>query len=552
MNEEQQEDLLRRVAEAGLGADDVDLIRGIFESYAYVSKLIECKQISMNRLQKLLFGAPTEKTANVVGRNAADSPVPTGTTENTAATDAAGAAVPENSGECAPDKASSTSKKGHGRNGAADYPGATRIPVRHESLQGGDTCPGCQSGTVYAVTEPGVLVRFIGQAPLQATIYEIEKLRCHRCGQIFTAQAPADVGPEKYDATAVAMMALLKYGTGMPFNRSERMQDNLGIPLPASTQWEAVSGGASQLRPIWDELIRQAAQGTVLHNDDTGVKILERMGLRAREQALEETARDGEGPQRTGLFTTGIVAECGEHRVALFFSGNQHAGENLGRVLQERAAALGPPIQMCDALSRNQPTEFRTLLANCLAHARRQFVDVHECFPEECRHVLESLEAVYRNDAVARESKLTADERLALHQTHSGPVMNELGEWCRRQLDEKRVEANSGLGAAIAYLLRHWVKLTLFLRVAGAPLDNNLVERALKKAILHRKNSLFYKTQNGATVGDLYMSLIHTCELGRVNPHDYLTALLRNAEQLAAAPQQWLPWNYQAVARKAA
>ena len=81
----------------------------------------------------------------------------------------------------------------------------------------------------------------------------------------------------------------------------------------------------------------------------------------------------------------------------------------------------------------------------------------------------------------------------------------------------------------------------------GAPLDNNLVERALKKAILHRKNLLFYKTLNGAEVGDLYMSLIHTCELNAVNPLDYLTELLRHTEELAVKPVDWMPWKYRAT-----
>jgi transposase len=93
-------------------------------------------------------------------------------------------------------------------------------------------------------------------------------------------------------------------------------------------------------------------------------------------------------------------------------------------------------------------------------------------------------------------------------------------------------------------MLRHWDKLTLFLRHAGAPLDNNLCERALKKAILHRKNALFYKTRNGARVGDLFMSLIYTCQLNQINPFDYLTELQRHADRLATAPDCWLPWNY--------
>jgi transposase len=123
-------------------------------------------------------------------------------------------------------------------------------------------------------------------------------------------------------------------------------------------------------------------------------------------------------------------------------------------------------------------------------------------------------------------------------------VMEKLHAWLQAQFDEKRVEPNSGLGTAIAYVLRHWDRLTLFLRQAGAPLDSNIVERALKKAILHRKNSLFYKTENGAEVGDLFMSLIHTCELNGANPFDYLTALQRHSAELARNPPEWMPWNY--------
>ena len=95
--------------------------------------------------------------------------------------------------------------------------------------------------------------------------------------------------------------------------------------------------------------------------------------------------------------------------------------------------------------------------------------------------------------------------------------------------------------------------LTLFLREAGAPVDKNLVERALKKAILHRKNSLFYKTVKEAEVGDLFMSLIHTCELNGVHSFDYLTELQRHSEELKQKPSAWMPWNYRdTLARLAA
>jgi hypothetical protein len=114
----------------------------------------------------------------------------------------------------------------------------------------------------------------------------------------------------------------------------------------------------------------------------------------------------------------------------------------------------------------------------------------------------------------------------------------------KQQLADKQTEPNSGLGKAISYLLNHWPALTLFLREKGAPLDNNLCERALKKAILNRKNAMFYKTPNGAAVGDLFMSLIHTCELNGVNSFRYLTELQRHSAEVKGKPEDWMPWNY--------
>jgi hypothetical protein len=311
----------------------------------------------------------------------------------------------------------------------------------------------------------------------------------------------------------------------------ERLEGQLGIPLPATTQWELMEAAAKWLKPALDELIRQAAQGGVMHNDDTGMRILQ----------LARRSDDG----RTGTFTSGIVSICGGGwKIALYFSGWKHAGENLADVLKQRAPGLAPPIQMCDALSRNSPKLVETLLANCLAHGRRQFTEVADSFPDECRYVLESLGAVYGFDAEAKDRGLTAEERLEFHQAHSVPVMEDLRRWMENRFAEHKTEPNSGLGRAISYLLRHWTKLTLFLRQQGAPLDNNVVERALKKAILHRKNALFYKTMNGARVGDLFMSLIHTCELNQVNPFDYLTELLRHPAEVAVRPAEWMPWNY--------
>ena len=206
-------------------------------------------------------------------------------------------------------------------------------------------------------------------------------------------------------------------------------------------------------------------------------------------------------------------------------------------------------------LSRNLPKlplKLEIIIGHCLAHARRRFVEVTANFPEECRFVLETLGVIYSNDAWAREQGMTPEERLRCHQRRSGPVMEQLRTWLQAQLNEKKVEPNSGLGVAMYYLLKHWHRLTLFLRQPGAPLDNNICERGLKKAILHRKNSLFYKTRNGARVGDLFMSLIHTCELAGANAFDYLTELQRHAAELKKRPADWMPWNYRKTLLQAA
>lgn len=518
-------------ARAALTAEDYAALKASMDTLAFLQQELKAKGASIERLRQIVFGSKTEKTSAVLGKSGAQGGV--------------GASEGKPSGGAA--AAERTKKPGHGRNGAAAYTGAKKVKVPHPALAAGQHCAECLKGKVYPQEEPAVLVRITGMAPLGATVYECDRLRCNLCGEVFTAPAPEGVGDAKYDETATAMTGLFKYGTGVPFNRLEKLQKGMGIPLPATTQWELVRDGAELLAPAHEELVREAAQGTVLYNDDTTMKVL---ALTAERRAA--AAADEETDGRTGVFTSGIVSTREGRKVALFITGAQHAGENIADVLARRAAELPPPIQMCDALSRNTSSAFKTLVANCIAHSRRKYVEVAAEFPEECRHVLETLGAVYANDALARERGLSAEDRLRFHQAESGPLMEGLDQWLRQQLDERKVEPNSGLGQAIAYMRKHWPKLTLFLQQPGAPLDNNLCERTLKKAILHRKNSLFYRTENGARVGDVFMSLIHTAELCSVAPFEYLVALLKHHLDVASAPADWMPWNYAAtLARRA-
>lgn len=498
-----------------LSEEEQSTLSAAVDTLAFLTQQLEAKGATIERLRRMLFGATTEKTAQVIAEKIGEGGGQAGTARSV--------------GKRKP--------TGHGRNGASAYRGATRIKIAHRSLRSGDRCPECPKGKLYPLAEPAVLVRVTGMAPLAATVYELERLRCNLCGQVFTAAPPAGVGQAKYDETASSMVGLLKYGTGLPFARLEKLERAMGIPLPAATQWQLVQGAAHLMLPAHQRLIEEAAQGQVLHNDDTTMKILELCG-----QRQDDSDEDPDAQQRSGVFTSGIVAQSAGHRIALFFSGAKHAGENLSEVLARRAGELSAPIQMCDALSRNLPAELKTVVANCLAHARRRFVEVADDFPEECRYLLETLRKVYANDVLA--ATMSGEQRLRLHKAQSARPMAELKRWLRRQIEDHLVEPNSGLGEAIGYMRNHWPKLTLFLRVAGAPLDNNIVERALKKAILHRKNALFYKTLNGARVGDAFMSLIHTAELNGVEAFPYLVALQRHHHQLADNPAAWMPWTY--------
>jgi len=516
MTRKELQELLDRT-EGTIPEEDREKLRAVFGSFLYLTNLIGEERMTIDKIRELIGQKKSEKTTKVLARAGMER---------------------EASGDGRRKKPKGK-RRGHGRNGADAYTGAEKIPVPHGQLKPGDPCPDCTTGVVYE-KKPSALVRLTGVAPIEAKVYELQKLRCTICGKIFTADPPPGIGEEKYDATAAAMVGLLKYGSGLPFNRMERLQKGVGIPLPASTQWDIVKGACAALEPMYEELIRKAAHGECLHNDDTSMTVL---SLRKEIDREREEGRE----DRTGIFTSGIVSIGDGRRVALFFTGRQHAGENLAEVLARRRADLGPPIQMCDALSRNLPKELEAIVANCLAHGRRNFVGVFESFPEECLHVLDTLGEVYETDAEAKERGLDPDARLTFHQKRSGPVMEELKKWLAERFEKRLVEPNSRLGKAIRYMQNHWEKLTLFLRIPGAPLDNNICERGLKKAILHRKNSLFYKTENGSRVGDVFMSLIHTCELAGVDAFDYLTVLLRHASDVDQAPSDWLPWTYRAT-----
>ena len=302
--------------------------------------------------------------------------------------------------------------------------------------------------------------------------------------------------------------------------------------MPESVQFERCEAVADGALSVFLRLRQMAANGEVVYSDDTRVKILS--CLKENEELEEE--------QRRGTQTSGIVVKAGGHWIALYVNGRRHAGENLDELLKKRSAGLEAPIQMSDALAANWSGEEETIEAKCLAHARRKFVEIEQIFPLECSVVLEAIEQVYQVEA--ETEGMSADERLKRHQAGSGPVMRKLREWIEEQFGKRKVEPNSALGQALRYVLRHWDGLTKFLTVAGAPLDNNVAERALKRAVLLRKNALFYKNEHGAMVGEILLSLIETCRLNGVSAWKYLLGLMSERSAARANPDAYLPWNY--------
>ncbi len=284
------EDLLKRIDAQDLHAEDYGTLHSVIESYVGLFFAVGDKNTTIARLRKMLFGMKTEKTAKVVGQRPAESaPGPAiaaspasdaSPSQGMSPASATSAAAPEvkiDSQATEPVRA-----KGHGHNGADAYTAAEKIEVPHSSFQPGDPCPQCAEGTLYDTGRPGVVMRLVGQPPVGGKVYYLQKLRCGLCGVVITADLPAGVDAEgKRDATVGSMIALLKYGMGMPFNRNETFQQDVGVPLPAATQWDIVAAQAEHAEPVFDEMARQAAQGDVVYNDDTTVRILAMMGRQA-------------------------------------------------------------------------------------------------------------------------------------------------------------------------------------------------------------------------------------------------------------------------------
>jgi transposase len=277
----------------------------------------------------------------------------------------------------------------------------------------------CGRCRLYRV-EPGVDIRLYGHALLSAVRYVLEKLRCSACGQVFTAATPAEAGAETYSARARAVLVLGRYYLGVPLYRLEGYQAMVGVPIADATQWDQIERVADCVYPVFEHLKTLAAQGEVIYQDDTHVRIL---SLIAEHRQAHDEGTPG---ARTGMNTTALVAKQGGRTICLYFAGRAHAGEHLAALLTQREGSLGKPLVMSDALASNAADEEALIRCHCLAHGRRKFSELEEAFPAECTVVIEALKQVFDHDEEARLQQLNSTERLAYHQHYSGPIMEAL------------------------------------------------------------------------------------------------------------------------------
>ena len=512
VSQQQMDDFLAAILASNLSEKNAEFAKMLIHGNAWLVRQLELGQLSIAKLRKLFQIQGSEKGSN---------------------------RKPKHDPASSDNKGSSTTEdtKGHGRNSADAYQGAAIVEVDHPELNPGDTCPAeACDGRLYEMSEPGTFVQVTGAPLASATRYNMQKLRCAICEIIYTAPLPEGVSDKKYDANFIAMLMINKYFMSVPLYRQDRLQNHLGIPLPASTQWDLMVAHEPMLKALYKAIAQDAANGLALCYDDTSVKIMS-------EIKAAKLAQKGEKNQHT-CFTTGIVSLHEDHRAYLYITDNRTAGKCIAEIMALRDAKLDPPIMMCDALSANIPqgiSEDLYILSFCLVHARRQFYELPNGYDDLADKVIGLIGTIY--DHEAHTKGYSPEKRLAYHQEKSTPVMEELKAYLEAQKLE--FEPNSVPGKAIDYILNRWTQLSQFLRQIHAPLDTNIVERALKLVIQVRKSSMFYKTLSSAAFASYVQSALYSAAQNEINPCDYMCALIENESAVIQTPNAWLPWHYQ-------
>lgn len=438
---------------------------------------------------------------------------------------------------------SSSKKRKYTNKDADSKPPATEPEVHHHEVQAyksGDPCPSCANG-ILGKRDPVVSRRVQAQQPYKVVIHILKRLACSRCNFVVTASLPEEVkrdGDEEqvYGYSARSMMAIHKHFSGTPFYHQQNLNTLFGCPITASTISDQCNYVADDVRLAYQQTRHLAANAFLFYIDDTHHRILD-------AKPKMKDVRNGKGTRkRTGIYTSGLIAVMSDGRkIYLYDTSLGHSGEHLDDILKFRDPSLPPPIISCDALSSNRPTVMECIVSLCNAHGRRQFFDT-ESFHPEVSEVLDDYDKIWVHDSKSKALEHSPAQRLAYHKEYSLTVMEKIQRWCQTYLSSEEVEEHGPLGKACRYFLKHYEELIQFCKTEGAPIDNNLMEAGLKLPIRGRKQSHFYKTEHGASVANILVSLIATAYQNGFNAFHYLNALQRNKSKISAERTDWLPW----------
>lgn len=559
------------IKSSNLAPDDQNVILLILDAFLKIRLLVMTGKARLKSLLAKIYGLKTERRKGGGSKSGAakksdGSGHATGD-PNPSSPDPSLATGHEDSTIKATDPKVTTPRKGgQGRNGRNDFPGATKICVNHQAFKAGNVCPDCGKGKLVEQT-PKSALRFFGQPPIKLNIYLLQKLVCSLCSSIFSAAVPGEPeipkestgDPETklkervYDSTVGAGIVCQRFQLGVPHHRLEEVLDAEGLPLPASTQVKVMEPLKEPGALIFSQLELQSAGAHQIYIDDTHKRVLEMERAKPTEDAPEKDIKPDllrpkakkkkKLPKRRGT-ATAIVAETEIGKISIFYTGYQVAGKNLADLLKLRNSILGPPLVMCDGLAANKPLGHHIISINCLDHARRKFYDLTLIDDKISHQIVDLFGVIYRTDKEAKDKKLSPEERLEYHQTHSGPAMDTLYNLVDEIVEGKHSEPNSLLVGAAKYIFKRKVKLSQFLRIPGVPISNAEAERLIKTYIRHRKNSLQFFSLEGAKFGSHMMSIIQTCRNFGVSAFEYLTAIARYAAYVKEAPSLWMPWNF--------
>lgn len=527
---------------------DLQLVAKLVKTLTYLTKQIEGANLTMRKLRKLLgMEQKSEKTSKP--RNGDKKP-----DQDKQPPDSESAEPAESTPESALDHNAQDSgdvsdtpstsnpdegkaKPGHGKRGHTDFEQAKTLHHALCGLSKGDRCPECGAGTLYKY-EPSVLLRIVGNPPLQAEKHISERLRCNACNVYFTAQLPEEVirdggKDSRFSYSAIVMLAMLKYLVSNPFYRIGSLQKMTGLDLSASTIYDQVAKFAKTGAAVHQHLAVVAANSTLAYIDDTTNRI-----LKSEQVESKKTKR-----LKSQVYTSVFRAEAEQGTsVVLYKTSVGNAGDFADEILSLREQNAGAIILMSDALSHNGTTKGQVSKALCNVHARRNFYDLKVDEPDAVEPILDLYSQIYALEKETRD--LSSIERLEQRRIRSLPLMNEIKTLTTRLVDSGEFEPNSNMGKAVAYLQKHWSSLIKFCEEEHAPIDNNPAENALRLIVLARKNQFFYKTQAGADTSDICTSILATCKLNDVNPHAYGMAIMQNEEAVSENPSRWMPWNY--------